>query len=54
MPKICNYLHILSNIRVAEDKPMRDGKICPKYRNEPFEKPELTDKVLQLAGVKPY
>lgn len=42
------------NIRPTEDKPMRNGKICPKYRNEPFEKPELTDQVLRLAGVKDY
>lgn len=42
------------NIRPAAEPPMRDGKICPKNRNEPFEKPELTDKVLQLAGVKDY
>ncbi|KAK0385731.1 hypothetical protein NLU13_6908 [Sarocladium strictum] len=42
------------NIRPAEDKPMRDGKLCPKYRSEPFEKPEITDQVLRLAGVKDY
>lgn len=33
---------------------MRDGEICSKYRTEPFEKPIITDQVLQLAGVKPY
>ena len=33
---------------------MRDGKICPKYRTEPFEKPIITDQVLRLAGVKAY
>ena len=33
---------------------MRNGEVCPKYRTEPFEKPEVTEKVLQLAGVKPY
>jgi hypothetical protein len=33
---------------------MRDGKVCPKDRNEPFEKPEVTDTVLKLAGVKAY
>lgn len=33
---------------------MRDGEVCPKYRTEPFEKPVLTDKVLELAGVKAY
>lgn len=42
------------NIRPAEKKPMRDGKVCPKYRAEPFEKPELTDQVLRLAGVLDY
>lgn len=44
----------ISNIRPTEDKPKRNGEICPKYRAEPFEKPEITDKLLQLAGVKPY
>lgn len=43
-----------SNIRPAAEKPMRDGKVCPKDRSEPFEKPVLTDAVLKLAGVKPY
>jgi hypothetical protein len=33
---------------------MRNGEVCPKYRTEPFEKPIITDQVLQLAGVKPY
>lgn len=33
---------------------MRNGEVCPKYRTEPFEKPEVTEKVWQLAGVKPY
>lgn len=33
---------------------MRDGEVCPKYRKEPFEKPIVTDKVLQLAGIKAY
>ncbi|KAL4924823.1 uncharacterized protein BDV17DRAFT_284403 [Aspergillus undulatus] len=42
------------NIRPAAEKPMRDGEVCPKYRSEPFEKPELTDTVLKLAGVKAY
>lgn len=31
-----------------------DGTIDPKNRDEPIEKPELTDRLLQLAGVKPY
>ncbi|GLA19470.1 hypothetical protein AnigIFM62618_007581 [Aspergillus niger] len=42
------------NIRPSTDKPMRNGKICPKDRTEPYEKPELTDTVLKLAGVKDY
>ncbi|KUL87438.1 hypothetical protein ZTR_04760 [Talaromyces verruculosus] len=42
------------NIRPSAEKPMRNGKVCPKYRTEPFEKPELTDRLLQLAGVKGY
>jgi hypothetical protein len=33
---------------------MRSGVVCPKNRNEPFEKPELTEQVLRLAGVKEY
>jgi hypothetical protein len=47
-------LFVYSNIRPAVEKPMRDGEVCSKYRTEPFEKPELTDTVLKLAGVKPY
>ncbi|KAL2290252.1 hypothetical protein FJTKL_00711 [Diaporthe vaccinii] len=42
------------NIRPADNKPMRNGEVCPKYRTEPFEKPEVTDTVLRLAGVKAY
>lgn len=33
---------------------MRDGEVCPKDRNEPFEKPEVTETVLKLAGIKDY
>lgn len=33
---------------------MRNGKVCPKDRSEPFEKPEITDQILRFAGVKPY
>ena len=51
--RIANFLGY-SNIRPASEKPMRGGKVCPKYREEPFEKPELTDTVLKLAGVKAY
>ncbi|CAG8129126.1 unnamed protein product [Penicillium salamii] len=42
------------NIRPTTEKPMRNGEVCPKDRSEPFEKPELTDTVLRLAGVKEY
>ncbi|KAJ5721730.1 uncharacterized protein N7483_009664 [Penicillium malachiteum] len=38
----------------AQGKAMRGDKICPGERSEPLEKPELTDQVLKLAGVKPY
>jgi hypothetical protein len=38
----------------AQGKAIRDGKVCPGERDEPLEKPELTDTVLKLAGVKPY
>jgi hypothetical protein len=31
-----------------------DGTPDPKSREEPLEKPELTDKLLKLAGIKPY
>ena len=34
--------------------PMRDGKVDPKNRTEPLEKPEITDRLLQLAAVKAY
>lgn len=44
----------ISNIRMGKEKPLRDGKPCPKNRDEPFEKIEITDQILQLAGVKPY
>ncbi|KAL4878102.1 hypothetical protein BJY04DRAFT_230001 [Aspergillus karnatakaensis] len=42
------------NIRPAAEKPMRNGEVCPLYREEPFEKPEVTERVLKLAGVKEY
>jgi len=41
-------------VRPSTEKPMRNGEVCPKYRTEPFEKPIVTEKVLQLAGVKAY
>lgn len=31
-----------------------DGSVDPRNRSEPREKPELTDKLLRLAGMKPY
>ncbi|EAT76527.2 hypothetical protein SNOG_16155 [Parastagonospora nodorum SN15] len=34
--------------------PLRDGKLCPKNRTEPLEKPVITDQVLRLAGAKAY
>ncbi|KAK7911855.1 hypothetical protein PG985_014336 [Apiospora marii] len=42
------------NVRSAAEKPMRNGELCHKYRTEPFEKAEVTDDMLRLAGVKPY
>ncbi|KAH8900322.1 Clavaminate synthase-like protein [Thozetella sp. PMI_491] len=42
------------NIRATAEKPMRNGEVCPKYRTEPFEKPIVTDRLLELAGVKAY
>lgn len=33
---------------------MRNGELCHKYRTEPFEKPEVNDDMLRLAGIKPY
>ena len=42
------------NVRPSTEKPMRNGAPCPKHRTEPIEKPVVTDKVLQLAGIKAY
>ncbi|WWC59834.1 uncharacterized protein I303_102396 [Kwoniella dejecticola CBS 10117] len=33
---------------------LRDGKPCPYTHTKPFDEPELTDRLLKLAGVKPY
>jgi hypothetical protein len=41
------------NIREAH-KLMVDGKLDPMERDEPLEKPERTDLVLKLAGVKAW
>ena len=38
----------------SQGKAKVDGGIDPWERTEPLEKPELTDKLLKLAGVKPY
>ncbi|KAI4659154.1 uncharacterized protein J4E92_003957 [Alternaria infectoria] len=38
----------------SQGKAKVDGEIDPWERTEPLEKPELTDKLLKLAGVKPY
>lgn len=38
----------------ALGKAMRNGKICPAERDEPLEKPLLTDRLLKLAGVMSY
>ena len=38
----------------SQGKAMVDGKLHPWERTEPLEKPELTDKLLKLAGVIPY
>lgn len=38
----------------SQGKAMKDGKIDAWERTEPLEKPELTDRLLKLAGVQPY
>ncbi|KAL2839808.1 hypothetical protein BJY01DRAFT_257566 [Aspergillus pseudoustus] len=38
----------------GQGRAMRGDTICPGERDEPLEKPELTDQVLKLAGVKRY
>ena len=43
------------NIRIREVKTfLDDGPRDPRDRDEPREKPEMTDKLLRLAGVKRY
>ncbi|GAA5856546.1 hypothetical protein JCM8547_005858 [Rhodosporidiobolus lusitaniae] len=44
----------VSNLFQKSDVVLRDGKQCPHLRHAPFEEPVLTDKLLKLAGVKPY
>jgi len=38
----------------GQGKAVRDGKICPAERNEPLEKPVLTENIQKLAGLKAY
>jgi hypothetical protein len=43
------------NIRVRETKTfLEDGTQDPRDRSEPVEKPEMTEQILKLAGMKPY
>lgn len=35
-------------------KPMRGDQVCSKDRDEPFEKPIVTDQMLRLVGTKAY
>lgn len=42
----CNIRH--------QAKAKRDGVVDPQERDEPLEKPELTERLLQLAAVKAY
>lgn len=44
---------VISNIRKA-GVPLRNGKEDPHNRSEPIEKPEINQRLLQLAGVKAY
>lgn len=48
-----NWPH--DNIVIRDTRAMReDGTRCPMDRDEPVEKPEMSDKLLKLAGVIPY
>lgn len=43
------------NVRVRDTKTyLENGTRDPRDRSEPLEKPELTDRLLKLAGIKPY
>lgn len=44
---------LISNIRKA-GVPLRNGKEDPHNRSEPMEKPEINQRLLQLAGVEAY
>jgi hypothetical protein len=35
-------------------KPMRGDQVCSKDRDEPFEKPVITEMMLKVVGVKGY
>jgi hypothetical protein len=37
-----------------QGKAYRNGEKCPYERDEPLQKPEMTDKLLKLAGIKAY
>ncbi|KAG7706865.1 hypothetical protein KL914_002749 [Ogataea haglerorum] len=41
-------------VRTGRKAYYADGRECENNRDEPFEKPALTDELLRLAGVKPY
>ncbi|KAK6088839.1 hypothetical protein SCUP234_00043 [Seiridium cupressi] len=41
------------NIR-GQGKDVSNSKICYRERDEPLEKPELTDTLLKLAGIRAY
>lgn len=38
----------------GQGKAMRDGKVCTSERDEPLEKPVMTEKLQKLAGLKNY
>jgi hypothetical protein len=37
-----------------QGKALQNGEVCPTERDEPLEKPILTDRLLKLASVRPY
>lgn len=38
----------------GQGKALRNGQVCPAERDEPLEKPVLTEKLQRLAGLKSY
>jgi ectoine hydroxylase-related dioxygenase (phytanoyl-CoA dioxygenase family) len=43
------------NIRIRDNVTyLPDGTVDPRHRSKPLEEPEYTDRLLRLAGVKPY